>query len=121
MRSSLLTACVLLGTLASAPAYAQAVNSAYPAEIMFVAFNFCPQGWHATDGSLLPIQQNAQIFALIGTTYGGDGKTTFGLPKLTGPKPANGPALTSCISLQGPYPLHGERADGGMMGPKGHH
>ncbi|HEY4942188.1 MAG TPA: phage tail protein [Rhizomicrobium sp.] len=121
MRRMLLMAAVLFGTLASAPAYAQANDSAYAGEVMLVAFNFCPQGWHATDGSLLPIQQNAQLFALIGSAYGGDGKTTFGLPKLSGPKPANGPALTHCISLQGPFPLHAEHAGGNMMGPKGHH
>ncbi|MCB0375623.1 MAG: phage tail protein [Sinomicrobium sp.] len=48
------------------------------------AFNFAPRGWAQCNGQLLPISQNTALFSLIGTTYGGDGKTTFALPDLRG-------------------------------------
>jgi microcystin-dependent protein len=51
-------------------------------EIRMVGFNFAPQGWAFCDGSLLPISEFDTLFALIGTTYGGDGQTTFALPDL---------------------------------------
>jgi microcystin-dependent protein len=51
-------------------------------EIRMAGFNFAPQGWAFCDGSLLQISQNEALFNLIGTTYGGDGQTTFGLPNL---------------------------------------
>lgn len=51
-------------------------------QIMAVGFNFAPRGWAMCDGQLLPISQNDALYALIGTTYGGDGVTTFALPDL---------------------------------------
>jgi microcystin-dependent protein len=51
--------------------------------------SFAPQGWSFCDGQLLPIAQNDTLFALIGTTYGGDGQTTFGLPDLRGRVPVH--------------------------------
>jgi len=51
-------------------------------EIALVAFNFAPQGWAFHNGQLLSIDQNTELFSLLGTTYGGDGKTTFALPNL---------------------------------------
>ncbi len=51
-------------------------------EIMKVGFNFAPRGWAKCDGQLLPISQNSALFSILGTTYGGDGRTTFGLPDL---------------------------------------
>lgn len=51
-------------------------------QIMAVGFNFAPRGWAMCNGQLLPISQNDALFALIGTTYGGDGQTTFALPDL---------------------------------------
>lgn len=56
-------------------------------EVMPVAFNACPTGSHDADGSLLPIATNTALFALIGTTYGGDGITNFALPDLRGRVP----------------------------------
>ena len=53
-------------------------------QVIPVGFNFAPQGWALCDGSLLPISQNSALFSLIGTYYGGDGVTTFGLPDLRG-------------------------------------
>src|SRR5262249_55020479 len=53
-------------------------------EIRWVPYNFEPQGWAFCDGQLLPISQNTALFSLLGTTYGGDGRTTFALPDLRG-------------------------------------
>src|SRR5690348_11736033 len=53
-------------------------------EIRRVSFNFAPKGWALCDGALLPINQNQALFALLGTTYGGNGTTTFALPDLRG-------------------------------------
>src|ERR1700736_186016 len=53
-------------------------------EIRIVSFNFAPKGWALCNGQLLPINQNQALFALVGTTYGGDGRVTFGLPNLQG-------------------------------------
>lgn len=53
-------------------------------EIRLVGFTFAPQGWAFCNGQLLPIAQNTALFSLLGTTYGGDGRTTFGLPDLRG-------------------------------------
>lgn len=54
---------------------------------MLVCFNFAPRGWLFCDGSLLPISQYQALFALLGNTYGGDGRTTFALPDLRGRVP----------------------------------
>lgn len=66
-------------------------------EVQWVAFNFAPRGWAKCDGQLLPISSNSALFSLLGTTYGGDGRTTFGLPDLRGRAPLHegaGPGLT---------------------------
>ena len=57
------------------------------AEIKIIGFNFAPQGWALCDGQTLPINQNQAVFSLLGTTYGGDGLTTFALPDLRGRTP----------------------------------
>ena len=54
------------------------------AEIRMFGFNFAPRGWARCDGQLLPLAQNTALFSLLGTTYGGDGRSTFGLPNLAG-------------------------------------
>ena len=67
-------------------------------QIQAFPYNFAPRGWALCDGQLLAISQNTALFSLIGTTYGGDGRTTFGLPDLRGRVPihsGNGPGLTS--------------------------
>lgn len=56
----------------------------FVAEIRLFPFNFPPKGWAFCDGQLLPISQNTALFSLLGTTYGGDGKSTFALPDLQG-------------------------------------
>jgi len=82
-------------TLFSA-SHAQA-QEAFIGEIRMFAGNFPPRGWAFCDGQLLPISQNAALFSLLGTNYGGDGRTTFGLPDLRGRAPVHagtGPGLT---------------------------
>jgi len=66
-------------------------------QIHMFGFNFPPRGWAKCDGALLSIAQNTALFALLGTTYGGDGRTTFGLPDLRGRVPIHqgtGPGLS---------------------------
>jgi len=60
------------------------MSSPFVAEIRMFAGNFAPKGWASCNGQLLPISQNTALFSLLGTTYGGDGKSTFGLPDLAG-------------------------------------
>jgi microcystin-dependent protein len=69
----------------------------FVAEIRIFPFNFAPKGWAWCNGQLLPISQNTALFALLGTTYGGDGKSTFALPDLMGRAPMHpgqGPGLS---------------------------
>jgi microcystin-dependent protein len=69
----------------------------FVAEIRIFPFNFAPKGWAWCDGQLLPLSQNTALFSLLGTTYGGDGKSTFALPDLQGRAamhPGQGPALS---------------------------
>ena len=69
----------------------------FVAEIRVFPFNFAPKGWAFCDGQLLPISQNTALFSLLGTTYGGDGKSTFALPDLQGRAPMHpgqGPGLS---------------------------
>lgn len=77
---SLLT---LWGAALLAPA-AHAQAEPFLGQIMCAGFNFAPRGWAFADGSLLPIATNTALFSLLGTTYGGDGRTTFALPDLRG-------------------------------------
>jgi microcystin-dependent protein len=56
----------------------------FVAEVRIVGFNFAPRGWAFCDGQILPISQNTALFSLLGTNYGGDGKSTFALPNLQG-------------------------------------
>src|ERR1700756_4376997 len=60
------------------------MSSPFIGEIRMFGGNFAPAGWGFCDGSLIPIDQNDSLFNLIGTTYGGDGQTTFALPDLRG-------------------------------------
>ena len=58
-------------------------------EIRAVSFNFAPKGWAFCNGQTLPIAQYQALFSILGTTYGGDGRTTFALPNLQGASPAH--------------------------------
>ena len=73
------------------------MSSPFLAEIRIFGFNFAPRGWAFCAGQLMPISQNTALFSLLGTTYGGDGRSTFGLPNLQGAAPVNfgqGPGLS---------------------------
>ena len=63
------------------------MSEPFLAEVRMVGFNFAPRGWALCDGQILPINQNQALFSLLGTTYGGDGRTTFALPDLRGRTP----------------------------------
>ena len=74
------------------------MSEPFIAEIRIFAGNFAPRGWAFCDGQLLPISNNTALFSLIGTTYGGDGRSTTALPNMQGRSPMHpgrGPGLTS--------------------------
>jgi microcystin-dependent protein len=73
----------------------------FVAEIRIFPFNFPPRGWAFCDGQILPISQNTALFSLLGTTYGGNGTSTFALPDLRGLAPNN---MTYSICDQGIFP-----------------
>ena len=86
------------GVLTPRPAAAQ---EPFLGEIRWVAFNFAPTGWALCDGQILSITQNTALFALLGTTYGGNGQTTFALPDMRGRVPVHpgaGPGLTARVA-----------------------
>ena len=73
------------------------MSEPFVAEIRIFAGNFAPRGWAFCNGQLLPVSQNTALFSLIGTTYGGDGRSTTALPNLQGRapmQPGRGPGLT---------------------------
>ena len=70
----------------------------FVAEIRIFPFNFAPKGWAFCNGQLLPLSQNTALFSLLGTTYGGDGKSTFALPNMLDSSPMHpgqGPGLSA--------------------------
>jgi microcystin-dependent protein len=76
------------------------MSTPYIGEIRMFGFGRTPSGWQACDGSLLPIAQYDTLFALLGTTYGGDGQSTFGVPDLRGRIPIHqgqGPGLSNYV------------------------
>ncbi|MEO5609319.1 MAG: tail fiber protein [Ornithinibacter sp.] len=105
----------------------------YVGEIRMFGGNFAPQGWSFCDGWVLPISEYVTLFQLIGTTYGGDGQTTFALPDLRGRVPvhqgtllpigqAGGVESVTLISAQLPahsHPLLGSAANASAMSPAG--
>ena len=69
----------------------------FVAEVRIFPFNFAPKGWAFCNGQILPLSQNTALFSLLGTTYGGDGKSNFALPNLQGNAPMHpgqGPGLS---------------------------
>jgi microcystin-dependent protein len=96
------------------------MSDQFVAEIRIFPFNFPPTGWAFCNGQLMPISQNTALFSLLGTTYGGDGKSTFALPDLQGNapmQPGQGQGLSlrdlgelsgveSITLLQSEIPLH---------------
>ena len=95
-RMHLLVGIAALSLLGTGAATAQQVP--FLGQIMPTAFQFCPAGWVEADGQILSIAQNTALFALFGTTYGGNGQTTFAIPDLRGRVAAHtgqGPGLAS--------------------------
>src|ERR671926_371228 len=110
----------------------------FVAEIRIFPFNFAPKGWAFCDGQLLPLSQNTALFSLLGTTYGGNGKSNFALPDLQGRAPMHpgqGPGLSlhdlgemggsdTVTLIQSEMPLHSHslmasRAQGDNTAPAG--
>lgn len=78
--------------------YSAYSNECFIGELRMFGGNFAPRGWALADGQLLAISQNSALFSILGTTYGGDGRTTFALPDLRGRvaiHPGTGPGLTN--------------------------
>jgi len=102
------------------------MSNPFVAEIRIFTGNFAPKGWALCDGQLLPISQNTALFSLLGTTYGGDGKSNFALPNLQGCAPmqaGQGPGLSlrdlgelggeqTVTLLQTEMPAHSHTAQG---------
>ena len=89
---------VLLLSLMILPAIPAMAQEPFLSEIDLVAFSFTPKGWAQCNGQLLPINQNQALFALLGTTYGGDGRVNFALPDLRGRRAISmgqGPGLSN--------------------------
>ncbi len=63
------------------------MSEPFLAEVRLMGFNFAPRGWAFCDGQILPINQNQSLYSLLGTTYGGDGRTSFALPDIRGRTP----------------------------------
>lgn len=96
------------------------MSDQFLAEIRIVGFNFPPTGWAYCNGQIMPLSQNTALFALLGTMYGGDGKSTFALPDIQGSavvQPGQGPGLSlydqgqiggseSVTLLQSEIPVH---------------
>lgn len=78
------------------------MSEPFLAEVRIVAFNFAPRGWAFCDGQILPINQHQSLYSLLGTTYGGDGRTSFALP-----------------DLRGRVPIHVGASNGGTNHPQG--
>lgn len=72
-------------------------------QIAIFPYMFAPRGWSTCEGQLLPIAQYSALFSLLGTNFGGDGRTTFALPDLRGNEPASN--IHYYIAMQGIYPM----------------
>lgn len=106
------------------------MSSPFVAEIRIFPFNFAPRGWAFCNGQILPISQNTALFSLLGTTYGGNGQSTFALPDLQGNSPLHpgqGPGLSIydlgqqsgeefVTLLQSEMPLHAHQFGGAAAG-----
>lgn len=77
------------------------MSESYVGEIRMFGGNFAPEGWQFCDGSLLPISQYDTLFSLLGTTYGGDGQNTFGVPDLRGRWPVHQGTLSGGTIVMG--------------------
>lgn len=99
----LLAVALGLGAAAFTAKPAQAQSDPFIGQMMLVPYSFCPRDWANADGQLLAISQYSALFSLMGTTYGGDGRTTFGLPDLRGRVPLHvgtGAGLSTVVQGQ---------------------
>lgn len=103
MKKQIAAACLAAASALTLATPAQA-REGYLAEVFVFAGNFCPRGTLPADGRLLEIRTNTALFSLLGTTYGGDGRTTFALPNLDGMEDKDGRKVKFCIVTQGIYP-----------------
>lgn len=90
----------ILGAALAAPGAANAGSDTFLGEMMLVGYTFCPRNYAEANGQLLAISSNTALFSLLGTNYGGNGQTTFGLPDLRGRAPINqgqGPGLSPYV------------------------
>lgn len=110
MMKSFYKKALILGTLgvmltagtAVNPGQAEASTDPYLGEIQLFPYSFAPKGWIKAEGQELSISQNSALFTLLGTKFGGDGKTTFTLPDLRGASPM--PEVSYYISISGWFP-----------------
>jgi microcystin-dependent protein len=103
LKRLLIALVVVASSFAVTPAARAQASDPFIGQLMWVGFNFCPTGWAAADGALLQINQNQALFALLGTYYGGDGRTTFALPDLRGRAAVHagtGPGLSTVLEGQ---------------------
>jgi microcystin-dependent protein len=91
-----------VGVISSAPALA--APEPYLGEIMIGGWNFCPRGWAEMNGQIVVISTSPALFSLLGTTYGGDGQTTFALPTAKPLFTGDGILLRQCIAVEGAFP-----------------
>jgi len=84
------------------------MSDQFVAEIRIFPFNFAPTGWAFCAGQIMPISQNTALFSLLGTTYGGDGKSTFALPDMQGNSPMQ-PGQGQGLSLRDLGEMSGEQ------------
>jgi microcystin-dependent protein len=83
------------------------MGTPYLGEVKIISWNFAPKGWAFCNGQLLPINQNQALFAILGTTYGGDGRVTFGLPDLRGRAPVYvGGPIGAVLGQKGGEEIH---------------
>ena len=97
------TALAIVATFLTTTPQAFAQTEPYWGQTSYFPYNFCPRGWTEADGKLMEISQHSALFSLLGTMYGGDGRTTFALPDFR----ADGQDYKTgrwCVALEGIFP-----------------
>jgi microcystin-dependent protein len=112
MKLRVLSAGVVAGLLLSSPAFA---TDQYIGEVRLFASNFCPVGWIQANGQKLPISQYTALFSLVGTFYGGDGKTNFAVPNLQARAPVSSTATEPVGTVFGEVPRSARPVAGNLI------